>query len=439
MMNYTELKKEWDAQRGWRAYAYFRLAGTKSKVRFGRWGKGKDAISETQEKYERYLAKYLTTPQLPVTKEAVVTIDDLVGIYRAAVEKKVSSSHYGNITHVTDLLLHYYKTFPVNDFDKGELDEFRDIVIHSRCTPENVKTKNATPLCTETVNKYIDIIRHMFEWGGAEKLRKEKGKIIYLVDDKVTYSLSLLKPLEPGAEGTLKSKIIESAVKNDVIATRQQCHQMIGDMLWVQYLCAMRSQGVRLLRPCDIDTSHEIWTYNPHCHKTQSSGKNPPIPIEPRAKDILVRYISEMESRGAPADEYIFSPKKAMALISVEKAEKRKSKVQPSQQKRKENARTNGRKYLPCYTKDAYGNAIERAIEKAKVPKWTSHQLRHMRATEVYEDHGENAVMTLLGHSSIEVTRRYIDKYMKLKVQKKAARDVMRDIINLEEERKKTA
>ena len=93
-----------------------------------------------------------------------------------------------------------------------------------------------------------------------------------------------------------------------------------------------------------------------------------------------------IQAQGKDPEEYVFSPEKAAKLRSTEQRKNRKSKVQPSQQKRHANAP--GRKYLSYYTKDAYSNAIDRAIKRAGVSHWSSHQLRHLRATEVYEKGG---------------------------------------------------
>ena len=47
------LKKEDDPKRGYRSYAYFDVGGKKQKVRFGKWGDGKEPLPEAQEKFNR--------------------------------------------------------------------------------------------------------------------------------------------------------------------------------------------------------------------------------------------------------------------------------------------------------------------------------------------------------------------------------------------------
>jgi IstB-like ATP binding protein len=51
------------------------------------------------------------------------------------------------------------------------------------------------------------------------------------------------------------------------------------------------------------------------------------------------------------------------------------------------------------FTKDSYRRAINRACEKAGVPKWTPYQLRYNAATAVREALGVEAAQALLGHS----------------------------------------
>jgi integrase len=197
-------------------------------------------------------------------------------------------------------------------------------------------------------------------------------------------------------------------------------------MIRDQMLCAMRPQEIRLIRSSDIDRSdNDIWVYIPHRHKTQHLKKHRTIPILPEGQAILMPYLIDKERQ---PEAYLFSPADAMKMIAVEKREKRKSKVQPSQQNRKKGTS----QYNDHYTKDAYGTAIERACDRAGVPRWSPNQLRHTRATEVNAKLGIEAARILLGHSDSETTKIYLDSNALLKEQ------IQRTIENAREIRRVT-
>jgi integrase len=120
-----------------------------------------------------------------------------------------------------------------------------------------------------------------------------------------------------------------------------------------------------------------------------------------------------------------------MAAFRAEQRRNRKSKVQPSQQKRGK-AR---RKKAPGekYTSRSYAQAITKAVEKANtartceecktrkpedrcgackaaaLPHWHPHQLRHTKATEIRREHGLDAARAVLGHRSPKITEVYAE------------------------------
>ena len=432
-MDFTCLKKEKDGKGGYRAYAIFDYDGVKVRKRFGKWGK-----PETRKKYKDYLFDHTSDTNPPVTETTNVTVAALVKEFLDEVKPShmkygKPTSQYINYKYATELLVKRHEELPANQFSCPALDKLRTTMVDWHL-PVIKKDKNGRvleyskeikkrpkPLSTKTVNEYIKIIKQIFGWGVP------KG----YVTAEVAFGLTKLTTLDDGELGTVPSEVIQSVHKDHVIATRQQCNKIHGDMFWIQYLCAMRSEGVRLMRLCDIDRSEDIWVYSPPHHKTEGKGKSLNIAIDPEAQDILTPYIEEIEKFGSP-EEYIFSPEKTMKFL-VEERRKRKTIISLPHNQYKAN--TPKRQYNSCYSYDSYKNLIDRAIKRAGVPAWTSHQLRHLRATEVYEDHGEEAVMTLLGHGSIKVTRLYIDNHSMSKKQKNDVRNVMRKI----NESKKTA
>ena len=53
----------------------------------------------------------------------------------------------------------------------------------------------------------------------------------------------------------------------------------------------MSTSSVCNLRPCDTDTTSDVWLYRPHTHKTERHNRDRVIPIGPKGQDILRPYL----------------------------------------------------------------------------------------------------------------------------------------------------
>ena len=103
------------------------------------------------------------------------------------------------------------------------------------------------------------------------------------------------------------------------------------------------------------------------------------------------------------ADAYLFSPKEATA----ERAEKASTHRRADQ---KNNLRATDRRIGDRYSDGAYGRAVERACDDARVPRWTPNQLRHNAATFIRKEYGLEAAQVMLGHSKADVTQVYAER-----------------------------
>ncbi len=123
--------------------------------------------------------------------------------------------------------------------------------------------------------------------------------------------------------------------------------------------------------------------------------------LGPRAQAVLKPWLkTELEA-------FLFSPKEAMAERNRQLRAARKTKVQPSQQNRAK-ARPQ-HPPSPCYDVQAYGKAIRRACERADVPAWHAHQLRHNAATWLRKEFGLDVARVIMGHRSHDVTAIYAE------------------------------
>jgi integrase len=190
-------------------------------------------------------------------------------------------------------------------------------------------------------------------------------------------------------------------------------------MVRLQRLTGMRPGEVCIVRPCDVDRSGDVWSYRPESHKTEHHDRERVIYLGPRAQSILTPYLLR------PADAYCFSPAASEDARHCERREQRKTKVQPSQAKRR---RKRHPKIAPGdrYTTGSYGRAIDRACEKAwpapegldaaairqwnKEHRWRPNRLRHAAATEIRRRYGLEAAQVTLGHANANVSQIYAER-----------------------------
>ena len=326
----------------------------------------------------------------------------LVVKYLDWAKKRYPKVTYEKKKHYAQSLVEFYPDLPVEKFGPLILQKIRT---------KFLKVK----LCRGTINERISGIRLIFKWGVSMELVHE-----------TTYNaLMTVSMLREGEESAFDYPPITEAPLEDVLKTIAVCHKTLGDMIRIQLLSAMRPKEVRLMRLCEIDTTDDIWIYAPLEHKTKHKGKLRTIPILPESQLILAPYIEENKNN---PEAYLFSPKQALQKIALEKRAKRKSKVQPSQQGRRK-GRRKGKPIGDCYTKDSYGVAIDRAAKRADVPKWSPNQLRHTKATDVDSKLGIEAAQILLGHSSPETTKIYLDPDVKKKEQIEKVKEVARKMV----------
>lgn len=173
----------------------------------------------------------------------------------------------------------------------------------------------------------------------------------------------------------------------------------VRGLLELLALTGMRPGEACRIRPCDIDTSADVWVYRPAHHKTKYRGKERPVLIAKRAQELLARF-----TPANPGENY-FSPARDVASGP--------KRVRKNPKPRKGPSRARG----TAYDHHSLAVAVGRACERAGVPCWHPNQLRHKFGTAVRKEHGLEAAQVLLGHTRADVTQIYAERNMELAVQ----------------------
>lgn len=303
-------------------------------------------------------------------------------------------------------------------------------------------------LCRKLVNKRIDRVKRAFKWAVAEEL----------VPVSVYQGLRTLAGLQKGRTAARESDPVKPVEPAHVAATLPHLGTHLQTMVELQRLTGMRPGEVCGLTLAEVNRVGAVWVYRPADHKTAHRGKARVIPIGPRARALLVTFLrrdgtppagfahvevnnpDHRDARLVMVDAYeeagrvrdavllrdavrsvllvegcvvdpfapLFSPAESREEWARTARAKRKSKVPPSQMKR----RATKPKRAPggIYKITAYGHAVRKAAERAGVPHWHPNQLRHTFATEVRRTHGLEAAQVALGHSKADVTQVYAER-----------------------------
>src|SRR5262249_22732840 len=141
-------------------------------------------------------------------------------------------------------------------------------------------------------------------------------------------------------------------------------NHVIRAMIMLQLYTGARAGEIVILRPCDVErpgvlvNGVQVWFYRPESHKTEHLDRPKVILIGPKGQEVLKPFL---ENR--PPEAYCFSPKEAVEAYLIARGRKIRR----------------GKTRMPGdhYTTDSYDHAVRKACDRAKVPRWHSHQLRH--------------------------------------------------------------
>jgi uncharacterized protein (TIGR02996 family) len=410
-------------------------------------------MPEAKTAYDRLIAEWLAagrrSPEETAKTEAnrpfPVSVNEVLLAFMRHAERYYRhadgspTTELGELRHSLRPLQELYGLTAAVEFGPRRLEALRQGMIERK-------------LCRTLINRRIDRVKRVFKWASSQEL----------IPGTVYESLRTVEGLRRGRTEAKESEPVKPVDPAHVAATLTFLDHHLRTMVEVQRLTGMRPGEICGLTMAEVDRTGDLWLYRPEQHKTAHHGRQRVIPIGPKAQAALVAFFlrdgappegfahirlndpDQSTARLVMADAYqeagrerdafllrdigravvmvtgcVMDPEAALFNPAVAREERfrtmranRKSKVQPSQMKRRKAnpERAPGIKFKPT----AYAHAVQKAAQRASVPHWHPNQLRHLFATEVRRIHGLEAAQVLLGHSRADVTQVYAERDLQL-------------------------
>jgi integrase len=341
--------------------------GRSRSKRFGRVGRVSKA--EARNKFTAWLQNEF--PKIKAAQDAPAPkypVEQLCKDYFAEIQKRYigpDGKHTTSVNRHKVMLESFaamYGTEEADDVTAGKVAAWLEGFIAKGTRKrggKGTKTKH-------TVNLALSYLKRMYRWAATYR-----G-----VNPNTAGAVNLVQALGANHPDVRKKEPIRAVTLETVDATCKRLPSPLREMVRIQWWTGMRPGEALSLRPCDLNTTDDVWVYRPAHHKTSWRGKERFIVIGPEAKSILKPLLP------AKTDARVF----------------------------------------PVITGQSYRRSLREAAKAAGVKAWTPNQLRHALATRIRMVKGAQAVTDLLGHSNLNQQQVYVDDA--LERAKRIAREV---------------
>ncbi|WP_437228370.1 tyrosine-type recombinase/integrase [Planctomicrobium sp. SH661] len=319
---------------------------------------------------------------------------------RQAYRDLVSRLHGSSVPYNTAVqeLCEAFLTFAAEYYSAGELSTYRSLLRLLEDQFGALLTCEFSPLklkrfreglmirhCRKQLNLRIHRIRRVFRWGAENEL----------VPGQVVTDLACVSALRAGRSTARESEPVKPASAEAVKAAIAFMTSPVAAMVQLQLLTGMRPGEVRLLRREGLNTSGDVWNYQPSQHKNLWRGKTRIILFGPQSQEILKPFLITGRC------EYLFNPQSGRAEFTrLNYREGAGAAVR--------NGKANANK---PYTTHGYISSVYKACDRAGVERWSPNQLRHNAATMINQAFGDiDASRVVLGHSEKSTTEIYAER-----------------------------
>ena len=236
---------------------------------------GKYGSAASRKEYDRLITLWVQGGgRLPEDSKQEVTVGDVMVAYL-----KYAKSYYrkdGEVTREYGLIVDACRAIrPI--FGEIAAVEFGPLaleVVRQSLIDSDISRKH--------INKQVDRIKRMFKWAAA----KEK------IPASIPQALSMVVGLRKGRSEARETAPVLPVADSIVESTLEYLPDVVADMVRFQRLTGCRPQDVCNLRPCDLDRTEDVWTYQPESYKTEHHGKTRIVAVGPKAQEVLLRYLA---------------------------------------------------------------------------------------------------------------------------------------------------
>ena len=364
---------------------------------------GPHGTKASRVEYDRLITEWLASGRSASygTPAAVVTVVELANDY-----VKFAKRHYGDafnsewrrVKFIIRPLVDLYGRTAAADFGVLQLKSLREKFID-------------TGRSRSTINQDVRRVVRFFRWAAAE------GRI----PPSVPLALSMVPGLRKGKTDAPEAPPVLPVDDATVDATLPHLPEVVADMVRFQRATGCRPAEVCNLRPCDVDTSGEVWLYCPASHKTAHRGKDRTIFIGPKGQAVLLKYLAR------DSKAHCFQPRDSEAKRRAAQHAARKTPLSCGNRPGTNRSRKPRRPAGSSYDVQSYGAAVRYACAKAfphpdphasdeavkawrKSHCWSPNRLRHAAATEIRREFGLEAAQVVLGHAKADVTQVYAER-----------------------------
>lgn len=239
--------------------------------------------------------------------------------------------------------------------------------------------------CRTNVNHHANVVKRMWKWLASEEL----------VSAEAYGSVRSVEALKRGRTEARESPRVLPAPLSHVEAALPFLSPHLEVAARLQLLTACRPGEALALDPAEVERRPGVWLWTPEKHKTAHHGRRRVILVGPQAQALLAPLLASHPGG------VLFSPARSEAL--------RRLRVRQGAPTPRRLCLAGRYDLGECYDGVAYSKAVGRACDRAEVPRWTPNQLRHSAATALAERFGWEVTRLVLGHSSVSVTRVYVE------------------------------
>lgn len=362
---------------------------------------GRHGSPEARQRYGEVVGDYVAGRRVEAARTAKRPASVWPTVEQLCAEYMLFAARYyldpdgkptGEVVHATyafEQLLGLHRATPTDQVTIADLLAVRQALVDLR--PERERGRRApNGLSRRTINDRMARIKRLFRWGVERRL----------VPGATWHELSALRGLPKGRSGVHDNAPVEAVPRGMVDAILPLLTPTIAAAVDVQWWTGMRPAEVLAMTRRQLDTTGKTWLYRLARHKGSWRGKERVVAIGPKAQEFL-RPRLRLE-----LDAPLFSGREAWAEFVAAKREARTS--EPTKQTADRDRRAAEREPVGEFLEvDEYRRAIHRACDKAKLPRWSPHRLRHAAGTRIAQEVGIEAARAALGHSDVSTTRRY--------------------------------